>query len=131
MFVWGLADDTVDERALLMNSREIGCTQAIPKETMFALAAELGDEDFPQRYTRFEAMVGNPLLRECPTCAHRQLAKGYRSPRMVCEQCATEFCFTHGAAHPGLTCREYAPATTASASASAAAAAAAAAAAEL
>jgi hypothetical protein len=100
--------DEVNERELLGNAREIGCTQEIAKETMFALADELGDTTLQEQYTRFEELDQNPNVRECPVdgCGHRQEGSE-RSPQMRCEKCGLEYCFIHSAAHPGETCRAY------------------------
>jgi hypothetical protein len=101
--------DDVDERELLGNAREVGCTQIIGKPTIFALADELGDTALQEQYTRFEELDQNPNVRECPVdgCGHRQEGSP-RSPKMQCEKCGLEYCFFHSAAHPpSETCRAY------------------------
>jgi hypothetical protein len=98
----------VNERDLLGNAREVGCTQVIAKETIFALADELGDTVLQGQYTRFEELDQNPNVRDCPLdgCGHRQTGSE-RSPQMQCEKCGLEYCFIHSAAHTGETCRAY------------------------
>lgn len=83
--------DDENERELLDNAAEVGCTHIIDKGAILSLAAELGDVELPQQYARFESMQANPNIRECPVagCGHRQ-AGDPRTPRMVCEMCSTE-----------------------------------------
>ena len=102
-----IADD-VDERELLGNAREVGCTHVIARPIIFALAQEMGDTALQEQYARFEELESNPSVRECPVdgCGHRQEGSP-RSPNMGCEKCGLEYCFVHSAAHPGETCRVY------------------------
>lgn len=64
------------------------------------------------KFKRFRQMRDHPELRECPCCSHlctpRKEGKTVIN-EMVCETCATEFCFLHSSAHsPGPdACRKY------------------------
>lgn len=93
--------DDVDERALLDNAVQVGCETLITKETIFSLASELGDDELPKTFIRFEEMTSNPNMRECPQpgCSHRQLGDP-RRPQMVCEMCGQQYCFVHATSHP-------------------------------
>jgi hypothetical protein len=99
----------VDERALLDNADEVGCETLITKEMIFDLAAELGDDELPATFERFEEMISDPHVRECPRteCNHRQKGNP-RRPKMQCEACDQQYCFAHATAHPSTqSCASY------------------------
>jgi len=61
---------------------------------------------FWQRVGKLRQLRNNPNLRDCPSCGC--LTEGSRqSPDMTCSSCMTSFCFNHGLAHTGVTCRQH------------------------
>lgn len=58
------------------------------------------------RVEKLRKLRSNDSLRECPRCGC--LNEGSRhQPDMTCASCEAQFCFHHGLAHPGQTCRQY------------------------
>ena len=99
----------VHERDLLTNANEVGCDTLITKEMIFDLAAELGDDELPATFTRFQEMISDPRVRECPREGCNQRQKGDpRRPKMTCEACDQQYCFAHATAHaPTQSCASY------------------------
>lgn len=62
-----------------------------------------------EKYERFLKLKQSDSYRSCPNtaCMHVQRRAVGGSKNMVCEKCATEYCFLHDLAHVSTSCREY------------------------
>mmetsp|Transcript_6136 Transcript_6136/g.9449 ORF Transcript_6136/g.9449 Transcript_6136/m.9449 type:complete len:353 (+) Transcript_6136:164-1222(+) len=62
------------------------------------------------KYSTFLLMQSNPNARQCPRCNEIQVFDGKRRhPEMACTKadCKFQFCFFHGEAHPGVSCKVF------------------------
>ncbi|ETO06363.1 hypothetical protein RFI_31032 [Reticulomyxa filosa] len=57
------------------------------------------DKSVQEKFHRFKENLENPNARQCPKCQHTQTGDP-NHPLMACEQCNTQYCFYHSAAHP-------------------------------
>eukprot|EP00494_Astrolonche_serrata_P001742 UN01748 len=80
------------------------CAKPIIEEDLRSIV----DNDTFSKYERFKNLLEKPDTRECPYsgCGHSQVGS-IKIPKMICEKCKREHCFTHSNAHPGQTCVEY------------------------
>eukprot|EP00947_MAST-08B_sp_MAST-8B-sp1_P003901 g3901.t1 len=86
---------------------------AAPREVQ--CAAEMGEADITAlcpdlltKYQRFVRMKNDPHTRDCPKCGHMQAGDpDPKRRRMVCEKCTYVYCYEHGGAHEGTTCKVY------------------------
>jgi hypothetical protein len=99
-------NEDLADRDLAVNGREVGCTEVITEELVVEIAREIGDQELVDRYQKFKELQGDPNMRECPQCKHRQLGCA-STPRMTCSSCNFGYCFTHADAHTGATCRQF------------------------
>merc|ERR1719424_2808643 len=58
------------------------------------------------KYNKFLLHRRDDRHRDCPTCDHTQLGDP-AVPAMACEECGGQYCFAHGAQHPGVSCEEF------------------------
>eukprot|EP00051_Salpingoeca_urceolata_P011674 m.144998 g.144998 ORF g.144998 m.144998 type:complete len:611 (-) comp17211_c0_seq1:56-1888(-) len=82
---------------------EPDCQQEIQPADIEALI----DEETMLKYCKFKLNKDNPCARQCPKCDMSIIGNPKR-PAMTCPSCNTQFCFTHGQAHPPtVTCKQY------------------------
>ncbi|CAM9830360.1 unnamed protein product, partial [Scytosiphon promiscuus] len=66
-----------------------------------------GDERINQKYDRFLFAREHETARECPRCSKLSVGDPAASSEMRCDWCGAVFCYEHGGAHEGKSCREY------------------------
>ena len=62
--------------------------------------------DVLDKFNRFVQIKGDPNVRECPKCSHLQVGSASQK-NMTCGECTYQYCFEHGPAHEGGSCRTY------------------------
>lgn len=82
-------------------------TEGCGAEIAEADVEDLLEPELLRKLELFRQKQADPRSRECPRCSVLVRGGSAWRPRLRCGECATEFCFVHGGAHPGSSCRQY------------------------
>lgn len=71
-----------------------------------SLLRDKGDEELRARFTELRSLADDPKTAACPVCATIS-RKGAFSNSVTCSGCDLVYCFEHGTAHAGRSCRAF------------------------
>ncbi len=82
------------------------CPRAAEITAVNSILREVGDEELRSRFTELRSLADDRKTVACPVCATIS-RKSLFSNSMACSSCALVFCFEHGTAHAGRSCRAF------------------------
>jgi hypothetical protein len=82
------------------------CPRPVEVDAVDSICRNVGDEELRSRFTALRSLADDQKTVACPVCATIS-RKSLFSNSMTCGSCALVYCFEHGTAHAGRSCRAF------------------------
>lgn len=82
------------------------CPHPVDIGAVDSILRDIGDAELRTQFSELRALADDPKTVACPVCATISRKTTY-SNSVTCSGCELEYCFEHGTAHAGRSCREF------------------------